>query len=323
MKKIILINIIVIIFLISSGEIFFRLVLNYNTQGISKNLIYFENNYFFNNKNLLNAKAFGAKIYTDENGFRIPLKKGELKNSEKIFFIGGSGTFGPGVLAENTFVEIINSKLKYNTYNASVFASTLENNLKIFQQVIDQDTKHVFISLAFDDIDKEKRFNFKEIEQSNEEKFTEALRKNKFFSLLNKFLRSNFSIYVGFKNYLTDAPKRYYLNDMKIFKNVDNINKSILILDKFSLNKDKITFFILPFYEQVKKENCYHKDIAEIFYENELKKRNYNYIFFKDYFCEFKNNKNFYLKYDPIHLSKIGHKKISSYLLNYINQKLK
>lgn len=319
MKKIIIINIIVIVFLISSAEIFFRLVLNYNTQGISKNLINFENNYFFNNKNLLNAEAFGAKIYTDENGFRIPLRKKKLKDEEKIFFIGGSGTFGPGVSAEDTFVEIINDKLKYNSYNASVFGSTLENNLKIFQQVIDQDTKHIFISLSFDDIDTEKRFNFEDTTQDN----VQNLKKKKFFLLLNKFLRSNFSIYVGFKNYLTDAPRRYYLNDMKIFKNIDDIKKSILILDEFRHSKNKITFFILPFYEQVKKENCYQKDIAEIFYENELKKRNFNFIFFKDFFCEFKNNKDFYLKYDPAHLSKLGHKQIASFFLNYINQKLK
>lgn len=79
-KKILLINLIVTIILIVIIEFFCRFILNANVQGLSHNLINYNNEIIFNNINLKTAKAFGIKIFTDENGYRIPEDKLKKKN---------------------------------------------------------------------------------------------------------------------------------------------------------------------------------------------------------------------------------------------------
>ena len=71
MKKIVLINLIILILLIFLTEMIFRLILSYNVQGISENLLNKKISYSFNQPNLNYGKAFGVKIYTDKDGFRI------------------------------------------------------------------------------------------------------------------------------------------------------------------------------------------------------------------------------------------------------------
>ena len=103
------------------------------------------------------GKAFGAKIYTDKNGYRI--EKNQInKEGQEILFIGGSVTFGPGVKANNTFVELLNKKSVYNIKNASVFGTNLENNIKIIKNKKNnhKNIKKVFINFPLDDILSEK-----------------------------------------------------------------------------------------------------------------------------------------------------------------------
>ena len=65
MKKIVLINLIILILLIFLTEMTFRIILSYNVQGISENLLNKKISYNFNQPNLNYGKAFGVKIYTD------------------------------------------------------------------------------------------------------------------------------------------------------------------------------------------------------------------------------------------------------------------
>ena len=159
MKKLIFLNFLILFLLLLFTEFFFRYIVKYNVQGISKNLINQNQDILFNNKNLKNANAFGAKIYTDENGFRVS-KNFTRSNSDKIIFIGGSVTFGPAVLAENTFVGKLNEINEISILNASVFGSNLENNFKLYKKFIEDKTiKKAFINFAFDDLNDEKIFN--------------------------------------------------------------------------------------------------------------------------------------------------------------------
>ena len=105
MKKTIFINFIFLILLIFLIEFSLRFIFLFNVQGISNNLINQSNNGFrFNNPNLKNAKAFGVKVYTDEDGFRIKKDQVYKEQSKDIIFVGGSVAFGPAVKAENTFI---------------------------------------------------------------------------------------------------------------------------------------------------------------------------------------------------------------------------
>ena len=314
MKKIIYINFFVTIFLLLCTEFFFRYVLDYNLQGMSKNIIVESDNFKFNNKNLKKAKAFGVNIYTDSNGFRIP-ERFKRKISNQILFIGGSVTFGGAVKSEDTFVEKLNQENSLSIINASVIGSTFENNYKIYSKFYKKDkTEKVFISLAVDDI---KNANI--VEEINSISIKNKIKSVKIFNYINSFLITKSTAYVFFKTYLINSKKIFFLKELKNFENTELLNGFNSILDKFASNKEKITFYILPYSEQVTNDGCLNRDITQQVFEKELNKRNLKFINFKKYFCKQKNVEKFYLKNDHAHLSKKGHQFIFKILKNYMN----
>jgi hypothetical protein len=313
MKKLIIINFLILALLLVATEMFVRYALKYNVQGISKNLINKKEKVLFNNKNLKNTTAFGARIYTDENGFRIS-KNQKKEKLNKIIFIGGSITFGPAILAEDTFVGLLNKVNEISVLNASVFGSNLENNYKLYKKFIkDKSIKKAFISLALDDLRSDKIFN---TEKNNNNKI---LKDIKIINKINYYLRAKSAAYVYFKNFLLNPRKTYYLNDLAVYKNIDNLNKASSIFNNFSHEKGKIIFYIVPYAQQVTLNGCQTKDIGEIFLENNLNIKKIKYLNLKKQFCMHKNPSHLYLKYDPVHLSKTGHAFVFNILKEYIN----
>ena len=99
MKKLILVNILAIVLIIFTGEVLLRAFLNITVHGISKGIINYENKPVFNYPNIKDKKAFGKIIYTNPNGYRIMKVKNKKKKGKKnIYFVGGSVTFGKGVV---------------------------------------------------------------------------------------------------------------------------------------------------------------------------------------------------------------------------------
>ena len=103
MKKIIIINFIAIVFIILFLELIVRFLNLSGLMGIDSGLIYEKNNINYlvpGSSGLL----FNAKVYIDNNGYRVPAKSYKYKASKNLLFIGDSTTFGNGVIEEETFV---------------------------------------------------------------------------------------------------------------------------------------------------------------------------------------------------------------------------
>ncbi len=154
MKKVILINMLVIFLIIITGEVLLRVFGNITIHGISKGIINYKDKPVFNYPNISNKKAFGKIIYTDSNGFRISNINQKKRNKKNIYFVGGSVTFGKGVEQENTFTGILNSQIReYNIINAGVVGSNLENNIKIIKKKIEKkNLENIFINFSLDDL---------------------------------------------------------------------------------------------------------------------------------------------------------------------------
>lgn len=318
MKKTLIINLIILFSLIVLIEATFRFIFSYNVQGISKNLINKKIDFRFNTQNLNYGKAFGAKVYTDENGYRI--KKNQInKDSQEILFIGGSVTFGPGVKADNTFVELLNKKSNYNIKNASVFGTNFENNIKIIKNKKGKhkNIKKVFINFPLDDILSDK-VALNESENVNNKR--EKIRENKIINIFNNFVRSRSAAYVFIKGIIMKPQLNYYIYDLSLYNNKKLLNQLELNLKELSktFDKEKIFFFSIPYAEQVK-NGCNNQDKAEKILKKIFKKMDYKIYFLKDDLCNEKNPINFYLKNDPVHLTKSGHFAVYTVLKNFIN----
>ena len=203
-----------------------------------------EIDYRFNTQNLNYGKAFGAKVFTDKNGYRI--EKNQInKDSQNILFIGGSVTFGPGVKANNTFVELLNKKSVYNIKNASVFGTNFENNIKIIKNKKDKhkNIKKIFINFPLDDI-LSKKVEFNENKNVNNEK--KKIRENKLINSFNNFVRSRSAAYVFIKGVIMKPQLNYYIYDLSLYNNKKLLNQLELNLIELSkkFDKEKIFFFL-------------------------------------------------------------------------------
>ena len=319
MKKIIFFNLSFIIIITLVFEVLLRTLFNLNVQGISKNLINDELNYRFNNSNLRNGIAFGSKVFTDKNGYRIVEGNNNSENNKEILFIGGSVTFGPGVKAEETFVELLNSNSNYTIKNASVFGSNLENHYKIIKNSDLTKVEKIFISFSLDDISDSSINN--KLTTNTRDSFKEKIKSIYFINQILLFLRSNSAIYVLSKNIILNNEKRYYLNDLDLYKNKDlvkNIDKHLLKIANEFGNK-KILFYIVPYSTQVSSTNCSKNDFAEDIVLKKIKKYKFKIIEIKKDFCTLKNNNKLYLKFDHAHLSPKGHRLVYKSLSDFLN----
>ena len=316
MKKIVLINLIIIIFLIFLCEITLRVFLSYNVQGISENLINKEISYRFNQPNLNYGKAFGVKIYTDKYGFRINKKHNIKKNKEEILFVGGSVTFGPGIEVNETFVEILNNKSTLNIRNASVFNTNFENNIEIIKNYENlKNVKKIFVNFPLDDINIE----FEE-RISEDREIINSLKRNKIISYINGIVRAKSASYVFIKGIIANPQKHTYIHDLNLYKNKKLLKRLEVNLDELSkvIPKDKIFFYSIPYAAQVESD-CKTQDGTDKILIKIFNKKNYPILFLKSKFCEYKKPINYYFKKDPVHLSKTGHVIVAQILKKYIN----
>ena len=319
MKKIVLINLIIIIILIFLSEMTLRVFLSYNVQGISENLINKEISYRFNQPNLNYGKAFGVKIYTDKYGFRINKKHNIKKNKEEILFVGGSVTFGPGIKVDETFVELLNNQSTLNIRNASVFGTNFENNIEIIKNYENlKNVKKIFVNFPLDDIISNNIKLEKKITEDRE--IINSLKKNKIISYINGIVRTKSASYVFIKGIIANPQKYNYIHDLNLYKNEKLLKQLEVNLDELSkvIPKDKIFFYSIPYAAQVKND-CKTQDDTDKILKRIFNKKNYSILFLKSKFCEYKKPINYYFKKDPVHLSKTGHIIVAKILKKYIN----
>jgi len=323
MKKIIFINLIFLVLLILFIEILFRVFLSYNVQGISKNLIISKSNYSFNAPDLNSAKAFGVKIYTDRNGFRIKKNHSSKIDKNDILVIGGSVTFGPAINAEDTFVEKLNSINSLNVRNASVFGTTFENNIKTLKNFKFKDkVEKILISFPLDDILSENvKLSQLNRKDDNSKNFNNILKNNKIIGFVNAFIRSKSATYVFIKGIISNPQENNYTYDIKLYENEELLNQLDINLTKLNdlFDREKIIFFSIPYAAQVKNSNCLKKDISEDILKKLFKKNNFQIVFLHDEMCKKERPINFYLKNDPVHLNIKGHNFVFENLKKYLN----
>jgi len=332
MRKIIIINIIILITFFLLIEFSLRIFVNITPQGLSKGIID-ENSSQprFNFSNIKEGKVFGKNIYTDNKGFRITKDKSKKKFSNEIkilddyFFVGGSVTFGAGVNQSETFSGILDKKFKnLSIHNASVIGSDIENNFYIIKNKIDlSEAKKIFINLSLDDIINSDNVVNNQTEKGNDGgDFISKLKSNKFLILVNNFIKTKSVMYVWIKGSILDSEKRYYLFALKSYKNKNNINffkKNLNLIKMFNNKNNKVNFIVIPYSFQISDRNCKKEDLSEKIIKKYLENMKFQYKSFKRIFCMDPKKDKIFLKYDPSHLSRYGHKIVSKHLIKEIN----
>ncbi len=323
MKKVILINIIFIVSIFLLIEFSIRIFSNITVHGIADGIINQSTKPKFNYPNISGRKVFGKKVYTDEKGFRV-VKKNQRKINDKldkVYFIGGSVTFGSGVNQEETFSGIFGEKNKnINVYNASVIGSNLSNNLNILEEKVNpKNLNKVFINLSLDDIIDNQNLIDDGNLLTNNSTFIKILKENIIIQKANSFVRAKSVTWVWLKGAFLNSVERYYnysLDSFRDKKNLLYLDKNLSLISNFNQTfNNKIVILIIPYSQQIKNENCNKEDLAEIEMKKSLKNNNLDFIAVKNIFCATKNKDKIFLKHDPSHLSPYGHKTLAKFLI--------
>ena len=324
MKKVIIINFLIITIIIVFLETIIRLSGNIGLQGYDKNIFFEENDIILSEPNKV-FTVFGKKSKTDENGFRVPVDKFSYDKSKNFHLIlGDSVTYGVGVKEEDSFVGILRNKNK-NLLNTAISGHNLESYLYILKKnntKFKNKIEKVVIFLCLNDAVSHQGVVLKEkSNKSNPKKnFFENYIKNDLIIRTNIFLRERSYLYVYIKSIFTNPIERHYNYMIKLYNTEENLIKfknNLNQINKFSQkNNLELAFVLLPYAHQIR-NNCKKKlvkpqnQINKIFNSLSLNLNDYT-----NKFCEKSNKNDLFLPYDPVHLSKYGHKYVSELLIN-------
>ena len=323
MKKIILINFFAVLLIIFFLEIIIRLLNIVELQGFNKQDFYFENGIIFSKPNNF-FKVSGVNSRTDNNGFRIPINNFSYdKDKSFTLILGDSVTFGVGVEEKKTFIGILRDNSKnVNLYNSAIFGHNIESYLYILkknQKKFKKEINRVVIFLCLNDVIPYQGTifgnNFKEKENDLKKKIV----KNTIALKVNVFLRERSALFVFLKGMITDPIKRHYDYMEALYSNKKNLlefEKNITEITDFMIkNNLSYEYVLLPYSHQVrndcKKELLKPQEMIESIFKNQnLNLRDYTHEF-----CKVYDKNDLFLKYDPVHLSKYGHKYVSDLLI--------
>jgi len=320
MRKILIINFFAVLFIIFSLEIIFNFFKLSGLMGIQKEMIFKKDGILYLKPNK-EGLIFDEKVFTDNYGYRVPFKNFSYNKDGSIFILGDSVAFGNGIKEEETFIGLFRKQNKnVNFINSSVPGRQIFDQIKIIEKAktFKKVDKILYIFTLNDVYGSSNVINLTE-EKKDESDY--GLKKFKLLFEINAFLRNKSYLYMWVKGVGTDPSKRWFLNLFDIYKTVDfkNIEKQFVQLKKVSDDiKSEFIVILLP-YEYQTRSCSQHILKPQENIDNILNNLNIISKNLTSVFCEQeKPKKNFY-KFDPMHLSKHGHKLVFNNLKNEIN----
>ena len=125
------------------------------------------------------------------------------------------------------------------------------------------------------------------------------------------------------KGIASDPQKRYFEYVKEYYEQKDELLRETNYFSKLKIvadNKDiDLMIIILPYEYQTRKDQCFEKNltpqskIISILISLDIKYEDYTHLF-----CNNKNPKKLFYKFDPMHLSKSGHELVFSEIVNEI-----
>jgi len=327
MKRIILINIFTICVIIFCLEFIVGALKLSNLMGIDNKLILLKNNEDYKFRPNSSGKVFDKIVFTDKNGFRVPNKNFEYTKNKSIVFFGDSVTFGNGVREQNTFIGYLRNKYNnYNIYNISLpgyQATHHKSNLKYINEFKNvKKVYYIFTLNVIKELSNLKLLKIKKDDNNANLNYVEELKEIKLFRYVNSYLRNKSYLYLFLKGKSTDPSQRWFKIDKNHYekKNLDSFEEILIKFKEVTFEKDiDFKVILLPYEFQTRKNNCNKNNLnPQIKIQSLLKKNKIDHKDFSKNFCYSKNAKNLFYKFDPMHLSKKGHKFLFNLIINDI-----
>lgn len=298
------------------------------------NIIFIGNSY-----NLFEAKRFGTSrgnapnirgvsfqesVYTDGNGFRIPSPDYQYPTtqSNKVLILGDSIAFGPGVAEEKTFVGLLRaSKPDWAIFNAAVVGYGVYDYLNVVRSLIDKGHHYKFtvLIMCLNDVSNGSAILLDNPSVPRTFSIVERIRNLTFGAAANQWLRKNSKLYLYIKGLVTNPSMRHFYADYLNYG--DNVDQKLRVVEELAseLRRVGIPLFIVisPYEYQLRaRDITAHNDhvvadlmlpqrrIADFLSDKGVSNYDSTGFFLSQ---TAKGSANFFLPFDPMHLSESGH----------------
>ena len=308
MRKIIILNFLIVILLV----IFFELISNFfklsGLMGIQDGLIYEKENtnYLLPNNE---GTIFNQRVFTDEHGFRVPSKNFKYSNYDNIFILGDSVAFGNGIEEQKTFIGLLRRNIKEKNFlNSSVPGYQIKDHVSVIRKTQNfNNINKILYFFTLNDIYGES--NVVNLNNSKKDESNYFLKRFEILNQINAFLRNKSYLFMFIKGMGTDPSKRWFLNLNSSYKNKDftKFEENIIYLNEYANNlKSQFIVILLPYEYQTRDcSNEILKPQQKII--TILNNLNINFTDLTDKFCDKEKPKKYFYKFDPMHLSQLGH----------------
>lgn len=327
------------------GELFARYFGDITFLGNSKNL-FIARAYGLSHGNAKNVEAvsFGSRVFTDGHGFRVPERRPRISptaTQKAVLILGDSVAFGPGLDEEQTFSGMLRARFpELEVYNSSVIGYSLPDYRNVVDAMLPATPAidHVFLLFCLNDIS---RMSAQEIERFTGQ--SEALRETapksgearswvdilkgyETISALNGFLRAHSKLYLWLKGVLTDPQARYWEADYRLYQEPNHAQflKSMEVLSDIAARLQNagaaFTVIIVPYEYQLRKPDTAiflpQRKLRDFLVRHSIDSIDSTPAFLK----RSVPSEEFFLAFDPMHLSEKGHRIIYDLILDRIGR---
>ena len=316
--------------LIALAEIAVRTFANIDPLGNSAYL-FVANAYGTSNGNARNVEAisYGQTVYTDEHGFRVP--KGGVgedeSKSEAILILGDSIGFGPAVDEGDTFAGLLRARFPdRRIYNSSVIGYSTPDYRNVVAAFVPEhdEVKTVVLAYSLNDIS---AVSAQQIDQhlkkepapdlAPEQKFTEMLRSFSFLSDANDYLRSRSELYLFVRHRLLGTQLRDWKGVLNLYRpeRIPDVERAADDVAEIAalLRERSIPFVVVlcPFEYQLREPADPESQIPQRVVGGFLTERGVSYIDARPYFDAGRPSMDYFLAYDAMHFSALGHRVVA------------
>jgi lysophospholipase L1-like esterase len=283
------------------------------------------------------AVSFGALVYTDEYGFRVPKGgvPGDEDRHDAILLLSDSVGFGPGVDEPESFAGLLRARLpERRIYNASVIGYSTpdyRNVVEAFVPAHDEVTGVVLVYCLNDvsaqsaqDID---RYLKAKKEKAPERDIRETLRSFALLSGANEFLRSRSKLYLLLKHRLFATQLRSWKATLSLYgeeraSDVERAASDIGEIAAFLEARDTPFLVVLsPFEYQLRKPEDPETQIPQRQLGDLLARKGVESVDARPFFDARVPSADYFLAYDPMHLSAEGHRVVADIIAGALTER--
>jgi len=295
--------------------------------GNSKDL-FVANAYGTSHGNAPNTKAssFGLTVYTDENGFRVPREglPDDARKTEAILLLSDSIGFGPAVEEPQTFAGLLRARFTaQRIYNSSVIGYSTPDYRNVVDAFVPRHPEITAVVLVYclNDVSATSAQNIDRYLHQREPppltNLTERLRSLRLLSEANDYLRSRSKLYLFIRHHLLQTQTRDWRAILPLYgddrtADLEQAAGDIAAISA-ALAKRGISLVVIlsPFEYQLRDPADPEAQIPQRRIGDLLAKADVPYIDPRGAFDPVRPSTDYYLAYDAMHYSALGHRVIA------------